>query len=181
MGIGPRPGSRGRLARTGAGLAAAAADDLNAARDRIENLAQTMLQLRTERDSLRAQLLQARDQLAKAQQRQAAGEKDQQAAVAAATAKAAGLEKDLAATKGRADELAKAQADQPRAHAGGRDAALAKAKAEADESRAEAEKRLAAEAETLKGRLDQAKRENAELRSVATASVEEVKNLSDQL
>src|SRR5918911_1231146 len=111
MGIGPRPGSRGRLARTGAGLAAAAPDDLNAARDRIESLAQTMLQLRAERDSLRAQLLQARDDLAKAQQRQAAAEKEQQAAAAAGAAKAAGLEKDLAAGKGRADELARANAD----------------------------------------------------------------------
>src|SRR5690349_14302846 len=61
----------------GTAPAGAAADDLNTARDRIESLAQTMLQLRAERDSLRAQLLQARDELTKAQQRQAAADKDQ--------------------------------------------------------------------------------------------------------
>jgi outer membrane protein OmpA-like peptidoglycan-associated protein len=213
----------------GSAPAGPAADDLKAARDRVENLAQTMVQLRAERDNLRAQLLQTRDELGKAQQRQAATDKDQQAAAAAAAAKAAALEKDLAGAKGHADDLAKtsadltrqrdeaqaavadreaklgaaqgevdrlrqavaqgeeqqralaAQADALRARGGELEADLAKAKAEVEESRAEAERRLAAEVDSLKGQLDQARRENADLRSVASSSVEEARRLSDQL
>ena len=171
-----------------------------------------MVQLRAERDNLRSQLLQTRDELAKTQQRQAAADKDQQSAAAAAAAKAAGLEKDLAGAKGHADDLAKAnadltrardeaqaavadrdaklaaaqgeidrlrqsvaqgeeqqralttQADQLRARGGELEAELAKAKAEIAENRAEAERRLAAEVDDLKGQLDQAKRETADLR-----------------
>src|SRR5689334_203102 len=48
----------------GTAPAGAAADDLDAARDRIESLARTMLQLRADRDDLRARLVQARDELA---------------------------------------------------------------------------------------------------------------------
>ena len=215
--------------QAGSAPAGPAADDLKTARDRVENLAQTMVQLRAERDNLRSQLLQTRDELAKTQQRQAAADKDQQSAAAAAAAKAAGLEKDLAGAKGHADDLAKAnadltrardeaqaavadrdaklaaaqgeidrlrqsvaqgeeqqralttQADQLRARGGELEAELAKAKAEIAENRAEAERRLAAEVDDLKGQLDQAKRETADLRSVASSSVEEARRLSDQL
>src|SRR3954470_12609751 len=46
------------------------AGELAATRDRIEGLARAMGRLRAERGDLRAQLLQTRDELAKAQQRQ---------------------------------------------------------------------------------------------------------------
>jgi hypothetical protein len=139
--------------------------DLRAARERVEALARTTLDLRSERDGLRAQL-------ADAQRRQAAGEEDRRAA----ETRTAGLEKELAAAKARAGE-----ADGLRAHAGELEAALAKARGDAEAGRAEAERRLAGETEDLKGRLARAERETAELRSVASASVQEVRSLSDQL
>lgn len=99
------------------------AEELRAARGRVEGLARAMLDLRTERDALRAQLSQTRDGLAEAQQRQAAGERDRQAAAA----RAADLEKELAAATDRAGE-----ADGLRAHAGELTAALAAARAETE-------------------------------------------------
>ena len=172
---------------TGTAPAGDPAGEIRAARDRVEGLARTMLDLRTERDGLRAQLLQARDELAKAQQRQAAADNERQAAVADREAKLAasrqeadGLRQSLAQGEEERRALA-ARADELRAHGGELEAALAKAKTDAEAVRAETERRLAGEVDTLKGRLDQAGRENAELRSVASASVQEVKGLSDQL
>ncbi len=88
-----------------------AAEGLRGTRGRLESLAQTMSELRAERDALRGQLLQARDELGRVQARIAAAEQERGAALAGADARISSLETELAAARQRADEAAKAQAD----------------------------------------------------------------------
>jgi outer membrane protein OmpA-like peptidoglycan-associated protein len=209
--------------------ASAATEDLRGARDRIENLARTMSELRGERDGLRGQLLQARDELQKVQQRLKEVEQARKDAAATASARIAGLERDLANAQARTreleasgstmasdaeavrkvlavrdQELAAAQQEMTRLRqdlagrdaardaltakldatkrrSGALDAELTRVRDEAAQGRADNERRLAGELDAVKARLAHTERESAELRAVATTSVEEVKALSDQL
>jgi chromosome segregation ATPase len=94
----------------GSAPAGTATEDLRTARGRVEGLAQALAELRAERDSLRGQLLGARDELGKAQQRVAALESERQSTAANVNSRIATLTKDLAAANARVGELTKAQA-----------------------------------------------------------------------
>jgi outer membrane protein OmpA-like peptidoglycan-associated protein len=100
-----------QTAGTPAPAAGEAAEDLRGARGRLEGLAQTMSGLRAERDALRGQLLQARDELARVQAQTAAADQERDKALTAAQTRIASLEKDLEAARSRADEAGKAQAE----------------------------------------------------------------------
>src|SRR5688572_21495701 len=73
-----------QTAGTPAPAAGEAAEDLRGARGRLEGLAQTMSGLRAERDALRGQLLQARDELARVQAQTAAADQERDKALTAA-------------------------------------------------------------------------------------------------
>ena len=161
--------------RQGAGTAPAGdpAGEFRADPDRTEGLARTMLQLRAERDGLRAQLLQARDELTRANAELARQREEARTAVA-------GREAEVAAARQEAERLRQSVArgeEQRRAL----EAALTEARTGAGEGRSEAERRLAGEVESLRGQLERAEREDAERRTTALASVQQVRSASDQL
>lgn len=95
----------------GAPAAGDAAEGLRGTRGRLESLAQTMSELRAERDALRGQLLQARDELAKAQQKVAAAEQERSTALAGAEGRIASLEGELGAARQRLEQAEKARAE----------------------------------------------------------------------
>jgi outer membrane protein OmpA-like peptidoglycan-associated protein len=125
-----------QTAGTPAPAAGEAAEDLRGARGRLEGLAQTMSGLRAERDALRGQLLQARDELARVQAQAATADQERDKALTAAQTRIASLEKDLEAARSRADEAGKARAEAVAAAQQGqegiaeRDARLAEAQSE---------------------------------------------------
>jgi outer membrane protein OmpA-like peptidoglycan-associated protein len=140
-------------AATGSQPAVAATEDLRTARERVEGLAQALAELRAERDSLRGQLVGARDELGRTQQRVTALESERQSTAANVNARVATLTRDLAAATARVEELTKAEA------------AAAAAGAEARELIAQRERELAevaGERDRLRGVLaggEQAQRE----------------------
>lgn len=216
-------------AAAGTQPAVAATEDLRTARERVEGLAQALGELRAERDSLRGQLLGARDELGRTQQRVAALESERQSTAANVNARVAMLTKDLGAANARVEELTKAQAAAEAAGAearqqlaqrerelaetrsegeqlrgvlsGGEQAQrdltgqneelrrrvaqletdVVKIRADSEAGRAELARNLKADLDASRARLAAAEREAAEMRQVATASVDEVRSLSEQL
>lgn len=142
--------------------AADLAEELKAARLQIERLTQTMAELRGERDALRSQLADARGEQQALEGRLAAAQKEL-------------LEKEEGLKK------AETELDRVRAESARLAGRLAQEKQAADALLGQREATLKSELDATKAKLVALAREADDLRSVAAASVEEVKSLGEQL
>lgn len=158
------------------------AGELKAARLQVERLTQAMAELRSERDAIRSQLASARGEQQALQSQLALARKELEQkgeGLRQAEAEAARLRQQLAEASSRAGEAARL--DQALAAAQAESERLARAKQDAEALLEEREAALTAELDAAKAELATLAKEASELRAVATASVNEVRSLGEQL